>query len=409
MIRADRLLADLEALAAFGSTGAGVDRPCYSPAYRGAVDWLAERMRQVGMAVSEDSAGNVIGRLGPATGAAVACGSHIDSVPGGGRYDGTLGVLAGLEVARCLAESGSILPKAFEVIAFADEEGAFLSELGARAMIGDMPVVELRGATGRDGTERLTDAMRAYGLDPSRVSEAARPRDAISAYVELHIEQGPVLERGGVDIGIVQAIAGQLVSEFTFLGEANHAGTTPVPLRKDAFRAAAQTVTEGFMRLRDEFPADARLTYGAVEIEPGAANVVPSVTRLRQEIRAGDEHTIDRLYGVTQDLATAAAGECGVTVESAVLSRDAAACMSGRLQAVISAAADDIGCSWMALSSGAGHDAQVLARAFECGMIFIPSAGGLSHNPAEFSSPSQIATGAKVLNRTIRRLLGLEA
>jgi hydantoinase/carbamoylase family amidase len=277
---ARRILRDLKALSAIGGAAAGgVDRPAFSLAYSEAVAWLAELARRAGLRVRQDAAGNLIARLGPPDAPAVVCGSHIDSVPGGGIYDGTLGVLAGLECARALADRAAGLTKALEVVAFVDEEGAYLSLLGSRAMAGDLDPGELAAAHGRDGRS-LAAAMRQAGLDPRRVLEAARPASDITAYVELHIEQGPVLESTSCDIGIVTDIVGLHAAELTFLGEANHAGTTPLSLRKDAFRAAAQAVTECFDLVESAFPADTRLTYGEVALAPGASNVVPGEVRL---------------------------------------------------------------------------------------------------------------------------------
>ncbi len=403
MIDVRRIRTDLDALAEFGKRGQGVDRPAYSPAYRQAIDWLATQMVDAGMNVREDSAGNLIGRLGPATGPAVICGSHIDSVPNGGKYDGTLGVLAGLEVARRLA--GQPLERAFEVIAFADEEGAFLGELGCRAMIGDLPFEELAEAHGRDGASPV-DAMRDYGLDPTRIGEAARPHEEFAAYVELHIEQGPVLETGGLDIGVVTGIVGLQVSEITFTGQANHAGTTPVPLRRDALRAAAAMITECFERLEQDFLLQHhRLTYGAIEVAPGASNVVPDTARLVQEIRAGKEAEIDALHAMTLKVAARTAERNGVAFDMQTLSRDAAASMSPAIMAMIERHASDAGFSMTRMPSGAGHDAQVMASVTETGMVFIPSQGGISHNPDEHSTDNQIERGATILLRVIEELL----
>jgi len=405
MIQMQRIRDDLRSLARFGALGLGVDRACFSPAYRAAADWLKTRMISAGMAVREDAAGNVIGRLGPASGPCVVAGSHIDSVPNGGIYDGTLGVLAALEVARCLGEKASRLAQAFEVIAFADEEGAFLGELGCRAMIGDLSTGQIEGVTGRDG-KHLADAMRDYGLDPRRINEAARPSTDFSAYVELHNEQGPVLEHSGADIGVVTGIAGIRINELQFTGEANHAGTTPVPLRRDAFRAAAASVTAVFERLQSDFSPDLhRITYGAAELLPGAQNVVPGRVRLMQEIRAGTAGEIDALEAMTRQVCRDTAGRHGVAVEFRPVSYDAPASMSGRVMRLVEAGAGCLGYSHQRMPSGAGHDAQVMARVTDCGMIFIPSLRGISHNPEESSSDEQIKKGAAVLQHTLETLL----
>lgn len=405
MINIDRICSDLETLAQFGAEGVGVARPGFSNAYRQAVDWLSERMREAGLSVREDAAGNLIGRLGPAGGAAVVSGSHIDSVPNGGKYDGTLGVLAALEVARSLEDRAASLRHAFEVIAFMDEEGAFLGELGCRAMAGTLTFSDLEGVRGRDGS-LLVDAMEAYGIDPRGVDSAARPRGDFRAYVELHIEQGPVLESRRFDIGVVTGIVGIHVSEFIFSGEANHAGTTPVPMRKDAMRAAAEAMTAVFRQLESEFLPDRhRVTYGAVDLAPGAQNVVPERVTLTQEIRAETLAQIDELYAMTCRIAGETAARHGVAMETNPVSFDAPAEMSERVMALIEEQARDSGCRVLRMPSGAGHDAQVMAQVADTGMIFIPSIGGISHNPAEHSSRDQIERGATVLSRTIESLL----
>lgn len=405
MINVARIRTDLEALARFGSVGQGIDRPSFSPVYRQAVDWLADQLRSAGMTVREDTVGNLIGRMGPESGPAIVSGSHIDTVPNGGKYDGALGVLAALEVARSLKEHSQPLGKAFEVIAFVDEEGAYLGELGCRAMIGDLTFPELDESRGRDNKSPV-DAMRDYGLHAKQVSNAARPHTDFAAYVELHIEQGPVLENAQIDIGVVSGIVGLQVSEITFAGEANHAGTTPLPLRKDALRAAAAMITESFARLERDFSTrDHRLTYGAVEVSPGASNVVPASAKLTQEIRADNESDIDALHAMTLEVASKTAAEYGVDFDMRTLARDASAAMSTDLMDLIEGHAGEAGFSLIRMASGAGHDAQIMANVTDTGMIFIPSVGGISHNPAEHSSDEQIERGATVLYRVIADLL----
>jgi hydantoinase/carbamoylase family amidase len=402
---ARRILRDLKALSAIGGAAAGgVDRPAFSLAYSEAVAWLAELARRAGLRVRQDAAGNLIARLGPPDAPAVVCGSHIDSVPGGGIYDGTLGVLAGLECARALADRAAGLTKAFEVVAFVDEEGAYLSLLGSRAMAGDLDPGELAAAHGRDGRS-LAAAMRQAGLDPRRVLEAARPASDITAYVELHIEQGPVLESTSCDIGIVTDIVGLHAAELTFLGEANHAGTTPLSLRKDAFRAAAQAVTECFDLVESAFPADTRLTYGEVALAPGASNVVPGEVRLTQEIRAIRTPDIDRALAETRATAERVAALRGVGLRCEARSFDPPVAMSEDLVALIEAVAAEQGASALRMASGAGHDAQAMAKRWHSGMIFVPSAGGVSHNPAEETGPAEIERGARVLYGVVERLV----
>lgn len=405
MIRVDRIRDDLETLARIGASGAGIDRPSYSSIYREAVDWLSSRMRDAGMSVREDAAGNLIGRLGGARGSAVVVGSHVDSVPNGGIYDGTVGVLAGIEVARSLISSRAPLRLAYEVIAFADEEGAYLGELGCRAMVGDLAFDELVSTPGRD-RRSPAEAMAEYGLDARQIGQAARPSTDFEAYVELHIEQGPVLDCDQVDIGIVTDIVGLEVCEFEFSGEANHAGTTPIPLRRDALRAAASMITRAFARLDAEYSTDRhRLTYGAMRVEPGASNVVPARVVLSQEIRACEDADIGILHAMTREVAAESADIHAVDVASRIVSRDPSARMAPHIMDLIQLHAEQLGYSAIRMPSGAGHDAQVMARVTDAGMIFIPSLGGVSHSPGEHSSNPQIERGAEVLYRTVASLL----
>ncbi len=401
----ERIMDNLNVLSQFGAAPAGgVDRTMYSESYRDAVDWLCERCRDAGMRVREDAAGNVIARIGPEDAPAVVAGSHIDSVPGGGIYDGALGVLAGVECARLLSERGEALPLAFEVVAFADEEGAFISLLGSRAMTGRLAADEIEAACGRD-SQPLPEAMRRYGLVPGDVGQAARPAGDVAAYVELHVEQGPVLESAGHGIGIVTGIVGLHTSEVVFQGEANHAGTTPLDLRRDAMRAAAATITECFAAIEREFPPDARLTYGDISIAPGASNVVPGEAHLIQEIRAIHKEDIERAYAMVRDTAVRVAAERGVEASTALRSFNTPVAMSEHVAATIEGVCTDLQIEPHRMPSGAGHDAQMMAARWPSGMIFVPSRGGISHNAAEETGVAEIELGARVLFRVLDRLL----
>ena len=408
-IKLDRLVADLKELSKFGydkKTG-GIFRPAYSLAYKESVNWLISKMQDCGLSTSVDAVGNVIGRLGPRDLPAVICGSHIDSVPGGGKLDGTLGVLAGLEVARCILESSNQFEFALEIIAFVDEEGAYISLLGSRAMIGDLKKFEIDNCLGRDG-QSLKLIMQQYGLDPDGFINAARPKEEIKAYIELHIEQGPVLEKCSIDIGVVEGIVGLLTSEFNFSGQANHAGTTPVSLRQDALRAASETITKCFTQLEEDLNGDTRLTFGKLEVSPGASNVVPSLSRGLQEIRAANSSDLDRIYNQTLEIANDTANTHEVIFESKILSRDDPAKMAESITSIISSVCSANGYSHMLMKSGAGHDAQVMAKYFKSGMIFIPSCKGISHNAEEHSSERSLEIGTNALCKTIFELLHCE-
>ena len=312
--------------------------------------------------------------------------------------------LAGLEVARCILESSKQFEFALEIIAFVDEEGAYISLLGSRAMIGDLKKFEIDNCLGRD-SQSLKVIMQQYGLDPDDFINAVRPKDEIEAYVELHIEQGPVLENYSIDIGVVEGIVGLLTSEFNFSGEANHAGTTPVPLRKDALRAASETITKCFNQLEKDLKGDARLTFGKLNVSPGASNVVPSLSRGLQEIRAASNSDLDRIYNQTLEIANNTAHTHEVTFESKILSRDEPAKMAGQITSIISSVCSANGYSHMLMKSGAGHDAQVMAKYCKSGLIFIPSCKGISHNAEEHSSERSLEIGTNALCKIIFELL----
>ncbi|MEO1019924.1 MAG: Zn-dependent hydrolase, partial [Pseudomonadota bacterium] len=293
---------------------------------------------------------------------------------------------------------------ALEIVAFIDEEGAYLGMLGSRAMTGNITDEDIDRSRGRDG-EPLVAAMARRGLDPAKVHRAARSAEEVAAYVELHIEQGPVLERAGCDIGVASSIVGLRTSQLCFCGEANHAGTTPMTLRRDALRAAAETVAATFGCVNTDSDPSLRLTYGAIDVEPGASNVVPSRALVTQEIRAATTESIDELFAEIVGLSKEIAERNGVAVEHEILQTDAPAPMSPRIMAAIEAAAYDLGLKQMALPSGAGHDAQYLARLCDAGLIFVPSRDGVSHNPRECTEPTQLVAGAAVLLKTLETLV----
>ncbi len=400
-----RLRADLDALAGFGRTPAGgVDRRTFSPAFQEAQDWLIERMRAAGLAARRDAAGNAIGRIGP-QGPAVLAGSHIDSVPDGGRFDGALGVLAALEAARAMQEAGRPLRRALEVVAFADEEGSYLSLLGSRAMTGALAPDEMRAAHSAEG-EPLAQAMARVGLDAERIAAAARPREAFAGYFELHVEQGPVLERRGVPIGVVEAIVGLDHADVRFLGEPAHAGTTPMDMRRDAVRGAAVYASRAFETVRRHGGADTRLTFGIVEAKPQVTNVVPYEARLRQEIRDPSAERLQALRRQMRDLARAVAAEENLQARYEDVSHSPPARMAEAARRRIEAACDALGLERLAMPSGAGHDAQAMAAVCEAGLLFVPSVGGHSHRPDELTRDEDVRRGAEVLARVVADACG---
>lgn len=396
----DRMIADLEALRAFGPReGGGWYRPAYSEVDRQAHDWLAGRMREAGLNVRFDGAGNLIGRLESTSGAtqgALVIGSHIDTVPGGGWLDGSYGVLAGLEVARQLKETGAVRAHPLEVIAFRDEEGRFGPFTGSRAMAGSLDVDRLPAMRDASGV-LLESLLPGLGLSAGSFAAAKRAGGEIGAYLELHIEQGPVLEAKARQIGVVNAIFGQARFSLQFRGRPDHAGTTPMSMRRDAFAAAAEFAVAWRARMISEGGGVAVATIGIMRVEPNAGNVVPAEVRMGAEIRDVDGARLDRLAALTEEFATAAAKAGGVEVSVRRIHRTQPALMHPDFQAAVAAAADRHCYPAMTLPSGAGHDAQNFAGLVPTGMIFVPSINGRSHCPEEATDRADLEAGFAVL------------
>jgi len=405
-IDAQRLWSDLMDLAAITDNARPYTRRSFSGLFVEGRTWLRRRFLDAGMTVREDAAPNLIGRLegqDPAL-PVIAIGSHSDTVPSGGRFDGILGVLAGLEAVRSLADRGIRLRHTVEVIDFLAEEPSEygLSCVGSRVMSGSLDDRHL-ALTAPDG-EQLIDAMERIGGKPH--DRAGARRTDLGAFLELHIEQGRVLEQSGTDIGIVTGIVGIVRVEIVFQGAADHAGTTPMDLRADALVAAAETV----MQVRESAEKLARkrffvATTGVIASEPNAANVVPGRVRLIVEARS--EHVAD----LETFLAELDAFTSGAAVRSRVkrtafteLSRSLPSPCNEALRGHLAAAAESLGLSTRQMPSGAGHDAALIGKIAPMAMIFVPSKDGRSHCPEEWTAPEQCAAGAGVLLEALIRI-----
>jgi hydantoinase/carbamoylase family amidase len=387
------------ALGEIGATaGQGVTRTALSEADLAGKAWLIERFRTAGLKVRTDAAYNVIGRLacGKPGAGLLAMGSHLDTVPQGGRFDGTLGVLGALECVRTIREHGIALPWDLEIINFTDEEAAHhAGTVGSRAMLGLLADGELTRSVGKSRLTFAEDLAKA-GKDPARIAEARRDPTEFVAYLELHIEQGRRLESEGIQIGAVTAIVGIYRYLVTVEGEASHAGTTPMALRNDALVAAAPvfTLLPQWVTARDPEMVG---TIGQVELHPGATNVVPGRCRFVVEVRS--QRRADMIHA-RETLAAYAAGRHGWQVET-IFEKDGTPCAPHLTQAVADAAEAE-GLSCLRMPSGAGHDAQSFAAAgVPTGMIFIPCRRGMSHSPEEWIEPGQAAQGCQVLLRTL--------
>ena len=394
-IDADRLLRRLRELGEVGGIdGGGCARLALTDADRAGRDLVTMWMRDVGLQVSVDGIGNVVGtRPGREPGPPVMCGSHIDTVATGGIYDGNLGVLAGLEVIETLAESDVLTRRPLAVAFFTDEEGARFAPdmLGSLVYAGGMGVEVAHDIIGIDGA-RLGDDLERIGY----LGSTPCPGQAPYAYVELHIEQGPVLEDHGDTIGAVTGVQGISWQELTISGQANHAGTTPMSYRHDAAYAAAR-VAVAVRDLAMAIGGHQVGTVGKVDLYPNLVNVVAARATVTVDLRNTDEAVLRRaeeaLAGAVEELA----GAEGVEISRRTLARFEPVSFDERIVDLVEATGRAFGHSVRRLPAGAGHDAQMLARMCPSGMIFVPSARGISHNPAEHTEPGQLAAGADVL------------
>lgn len=402
-INLPRLRKDLEDLGEIGKTPeGGVWRSSFSEADLEARRWYLQRLNDAGLQHWGDAAGNIYARLGAGS-PAVLAGSHVDSVPNGGRFDGALGVMAAFECLRTIKDHGIRTKLPIEAVAFTDEEGRFGGFVGSYAVIGNLPYEEILRRRDLRGIP-LAEAMRNVGLDPAKIGEARRDPKDLKAYVELHIEQGPILESLGVPIGVVQGIVAGSRTWVTFRGRADHAGTTPMSMRKDAFLGAAEFGLRTREMVLAEGSGTTVGTVGVLELKPGASNIVSETAFLTLDLRDIAWEVLQRLLDRTGVLAREVAERWGLEVSVERMRVSEPAQMSPHIQAIIDQAAQDLGHKTHWMNSGAGHDAQVMAKITEAGMIFVPSRQGRSHSPAEFTDWEQIDNGANVLLNTLLRL-----
>lgn len=388
-------------LAAISAMPGGLTRVFMSPEQRRASDLVLGWMREAGMSAREDAIGNVVGRYEGATpgGPALLLGSHLDSVRDAGVWDGPLGVVSAIACVETLHRQGIRLPFAVEVVGFSDEEGTRFGAtmLGSRAITGSFDRA-LLGLKDRDGIT-MADAMRAYGLDPERIGQAQRPPEDFLGYLELHIEQGPVLERLRLPVGCVTAIAGATRLLVTIAGQAGHAGTVPMQGRHDAIAAAAGCVlaVEGRAVMEDGLVA----TVGRLEAFPGAVNVIPGRAEFTIDMRAADDAARLRMDADIRAAIERVCARRDVTPTIVQTHALPAAPCAPHMQRLIAGAIEAEGLPVRLLPSGAGHDAMEIAAIAPIGMIFVRCRGGISHNPAEHAEEADIETGAHVLYRAI--------
>jgi N-carbamoyl-L-amino-acid hydrolase len=390
-----RVQQHLTELARFGANPeGGVSRVAFSDADAAGRAYVKRLMEAAGLEVRIDAAGNLIGRREGSDRKLplIVLGSHTDSVPHGGNYDGDVGVMGAIELAQQLRDRHVRLRHALEVVDFTDEEGGLV---GSRAMAGHLQsaTLDLVNASGRS----VRDGIRLLGGDPDDIGRAGRSQGEITAYLELHIEQGGNLERTHTDIGVVEGIVGIHWWEATVTGVANHAGTTPMDQRHDALLAASELVL-AVNAAATEIPGRQVATVGRIRAEPGAPNVIPGKVVLSVEVRDLDAERIAAVFERIRTRAAAIAQARGTSIEFRDLEATAAPALTDpRLQRIIDGAAHALGLTTLLMPSGAGHDAQDIALIAPIGMIFVPSMGGISHSPREYTAPPDIAHGVNVL------------
>ena len=393
----------IETLGAIGEQpGGGIVRHVYDPAWVAARAQLAAWMREAGLAVREDAVGNLFGRIEGDSARTVVSGSHVDTVRLGGRYDGALGVLSALAALRALAASGAKPRKSLEVVALCEEEDSrfHANFWGTRGMLGLIGETELDELVDADGIT-IGEAMRRVGLPPEAFREAIR--NDVDAFIELHIEQGRILFDEGLPVGIVDTITGLYRFRVTVEGRTDHAGTTPMDLRLDAFQAAADMARE-MTRIVEQAGRPAVVTNGWWDVQPGAWNIVPGVVNFSVDLRHPNEETKQSLARSIRSKIDEIAAARGVSVSIHLASDIPPKDMDLKVKSALQAAADARGMRWMPMVSGAGHDSQVMANGFPTAMLFVPSHEGRSHSAAEYTTPEDAARGAEVLATALQRL-----
>jgi len=396
-----RIIQNLNALAEFGKNPqGGVSRVAYSEADRQGREYVMGLMRTAKLDASIDAAGNILGRRA-GSGANLPpqlFGSHIDTVPEGGNYDGVVGSLGSIEVAQTLSENNIKTRHPLEVIIFQNEEGGLI---GSRAIDGELTEKEL-DLVSRSG-KTIREGIKFIGGDPTRLAGVKRKRGDIAAYLELHIEQGGTLEAEKIQIGIVEGIVGINWWDVTIEGFANHAGTTPMNRRQDALLAAARFI-EAVNRIVTSMEGRQVGTVGRIQALPGAPNVIPGKVVLSLELRDLDEAKIKLLYEKIYVEALQIARASQTKFAFVEINVNVPAPTDRGIRRLIAEAANELGLTTRLMPSGAGHDAQDMARIAPVGMIFVPSVAGISHSPREFSRPGDIANGANVLLHTLLKL-----
>lgn len=407
-IDADRLWQRVQRLAEFTRPGAPWTRRAFGPEFTAARAWLADSFREAGLETRVDAAGNLIGRRpGRRDGLApLATGSHCDTVVDGGRFDGIAGVLAGLEIAHCMQEDGLRFEHPLEIIDFLSEEPSDygVSCVGSRALAGALTPDLLAQAD--PAGETLAQGVARIGGDVAAIGSVDRRGVPNAAFVELHIEQGPVLESRGLPIGVVSSIVGIRRVAIEVLGRPDHAGTTPMDIRRDALAGAAEIVLEARDRANGYLggPSYVVATVGRLELTPNVANAVPGAVRMTLEVRSGDSAVLRAFPERVLEAVAPRLEAAGLRASMRPLTDAQPTDCTPEVMRTIGEAAQELGLASMVLPSGAGHDAAYMAAVGPMGMIFVPCLNGRSHCPEEWLEPGQLADGTRVLYRTLHKL-----
>jgi len=404
-INGDRLLQRIMDLASIGAIdGGGCARLALTDEDAAGRDLVVGWMHELGMTVTTDVIGNVIGTWNVGAGSPVMTGSHIDTVRTGGKYDGNLGVLAGLEVIQTLQESSYTPSRPISVGIFTNEEGSRYAPdmLGSLVYVGGLAIEEALNIVGIDGS-RVGDELERIGYNGATPCPGLAPH----AFVELHIEQGPVLEKTNVVIGAVTGVQGISWQEVTITGQSNHAGTTPMSMRRDPSFVAAKIAV--FLRdLADRYAGHQVCTVGKVDLFPNLINVIPAKAVMTLDVRNTEEEILQRAENEITEFITSLALEENVAITSRQLARFEPVVFHPQVIDLVESAAMALAPSVTRMPSGAGHDAQMFARVCPSAMIFVPSVEGISHNPAEFTSPQDLVLGANILLQVLVDLSQIE-
>ena len=397
-VNLERLKRDILELSEIGRLkDHGIYRMAFTPANMEARSWLLDRIQSAGLESHQDGAGNIFGRLNWHTDQpCVMAGSHIDTVPAAGHLDGSLGVLVALECFRCIRENSIKTKHPLEMAAFSDEEGRFGGLLGSEAIVGNINPARLHNAVDLNGL-RLIEAMASVGLNAMDALDARRPSGSIHAYLELHIEQGPVLDQLGYNIGVVEDITGLFHWVIRLTGAADHAGTTPMNMRKDAFTGVTAFANEIPRILKESGRERSVATIGKINLTPGTANTVPGQAEFALDVRDTDSAILRKLGEAFRETLSAIARERSLMFEFDILSNVAPVKCDQTIVKTLVKTAELLGAKFHCMPSGAAHDAQIIAQIAPVGMIFVPSRDGRSHSPAEWTAWEDIEIGAKLM------------